>query len=97
MKTARLWNLPAITGAAVDNPQPVANPSIGISKSFRTVGDSSLGTRLVRMIMLSLACLCFFSGDPALAQKRAPSKAAGGLSPSIPRRYRRRGPVIWMG
>ena len=27
--------------------------------------------------MLSLACLCFLSGDPALAQKPAPQKAAG--------------------
>ena len=28
--------------------------------------------------MLSLACLCFLAGEPVLAQKQAPQKAAGG-------------------
>lgn len=42
----------------------------------RNCWDAALRTLLAR-VMLSLACCCFLSGDPALAQKPAPQKAAG--------------------
>jgi len=78
MKTTRMQNLPAIKRATVDNPRPAADPSIGIPNSARTNGASSLCTS-IGWVMLSFACLCFLSGDPALAQKQAPKKAAGGI------------------
>jgi membrane-bound lytic murein transglycosylase MltF len=77
MKTTLARTLPATTLAAVDNPQPAADPSIGIPYSARTNGASSLCTRL-GFVMLSLACFCFLFGDPVLAQKQAPQKAVGG-------------------
>jgi membrane-bound lytic murein transglycosylase MltF len=53
------------------------DPSTGIPNSGRTKGASSRCSRL-GCVMLSLACFLF--GDPALAQKPAPQKAAGTLT-----------------
>ena len=77
MKTTCPRNPAATTLAAVDNPLSAPDPSIGIQDSVRTNGISSLCRRL-GWVMLSLACFCFLFGDPVLAQKPAPQKAAGG-------------------
>jgi membrane-bound lytic murein transglycosylase MltF len=77
MKTPRARNLPATTLAAVANPQPAADPAIGIPYAVRTHGASALCTRLGG-VMLSLACFCCLFGNPVFAQQQAPQKAAGG-------------------
>lgn len=64
-----------VTGA--DNLQPAANRLIGAPLSSHMSGVASSRTGLGRVI-LSLACFCFLSGDPALAQKPAPPKSDGG-------------------
>ena len=75
MKTIRTHNISATALAAVDIAQPAADPSIGIPNSVQTNGASSFCARL-GCVLLSLACFLF--GDPVLAQKQAPQKAAGG-------------------
>jgi hypothetical protein len=86
MQTTRTRNLPATTRAAVANPPPAADPSIGIPYAVRTPGASALCTRLGR-VMLSLACFYFLSGNMSAwsaspgADKEAnwlPSPAQGG-------------------
>jgi hypothetical protein len=77
MQTTRTRNLPATTLAVVANPQPAADPAIGIPYAVRTTGAAALCTRLGR-VMLSLACVCCLFGAPVFAQQQAPQKAAGG-------------------
>jgi membrane-bound lytic murein transglycosylase MltF len=77
MRTSRALKPPATTLAAVANPHLADDQSIGARLSAQTSGVAARRTRL-GCVMLSLACFCSLSGDPALGQKPAPKQAAGG-------------------